>query len=142
MNRFQCPDNHKLGNMFFDANRPLNIHRMINVHLEHKPIINHNTCCEMVFNPYTQYDLHCKAFTCHDHNHNHSEDISNNECECVHVEHVEEKKEHHIELEHIYNDSLTVHKFDISEERNKMRRDLLKNKERQKISIKDFMKKA
>jgi hypothetical protein len=141
MNRFQCSDNHKLGNMFFDANRPLNIHRMINVHLEHKPIINHNTCCEMVFNPYTQYDLHCGMFSCN------SEDVSNNECECIHIEHTaqsvqEEDEDHHIQLEQIYNDSLTIHKFDISEERNKMRRDLLKNREGHKISIKDFLKKV
>jgi hypothetical protein len=77
--------------------------------------------------------------TCHD-NHDHdNHDLSECECECLEEEQKEE--EHHIELEHIYNDTLAIHKFDISEERNKMRRDLLKNKEKQKISIKDFIKK-
>ena len=133
MNRFSTNDNHKLGNMFYDTSRQLNINRLVSQNIEHKPIINPNVCCELRFNPYTQYDLHCKASTCLD--------SIKQECECVHVEE-EKKEEHNIALEHIYNDSLTVHKFDINEERNKMRRDLLKNKERQKMSIKDFMKKA
>ena len=136
MNRFNTNDTHKLGNMFYDTNRQLNINRLVSQNIEHKSIINHDTCSELCFNPYTQYDLHCYMYTnkpdvciCDDV----ECDVSSNDiCE----------DEHHIHLEHIYNDSLTIHKYDICEERNKMKRDLLKNKEGQKISIKDFLKKV
>ena len=134
MNRFNTQDAHRFGTPFYDSDRQINIKRLVAQNIEHNPIIKTHECSQLLFNPFTQYEAHCRMF-CKNECKNECKEECKEECPCE-----DDEEEHHIHIEHIYNNEV-FHNFNICEEREKMKRDLLKSRETKKISIKDFLKK-
>ena len=142
MNRFSVTEGHKFGNLPYDSTRDLNIHRLVSQTIEHNPIIKTDVCDELMVNPYSHYHLHCLFHKCTKILKENQKEAEEVECVCHHEEEPhEEEDNHHITIEEIYMDSNIVHKFDIYEERNKMRNELERSRTKQKLSIKDFLKK-
>lgn len=144
MNRFNSSStSHKFGDCI-DTSRQVNINRLVSQNITHDSIIKNN-CCETMYNPYTDYSLFCSAYTPKKLNCSCDEiEVENVHmdfiCDLPHEDICEDVHEC-LPLENIYSDLIVIHSLDISKEREKMKNDLKKSKESQKISIKDFLKK-
>jgi hypothetical protein len=84
MNRFLVSEGHKFGNLPYDSNRNVNIQRLVSQNIEHNPIIKPGVCDQLLFNPYSNYHLHCIYHKCI--NTNKAEEVKEVDCICEHYE--------------------------------------------------------